>query len=741
MDQKQIEEKIARMSLEEKVAQLCGKWISQFIENDHISLKKCRELIPDGIGHIGQFGCSTSYQPAEMARLLEELQEYVKNETKSKIPILFHEEAITGVAVKGSVIFPQMIGMSCSWNPSLVYENARIAGKTMRELGAYYALSPMMDVITDARWGRGEEGFGEDAYLVLVFACAFITGLQKEGIAATAKHFAGYGVENQDLEFFRNETLLPFEAAIKTAGVKAIMPGYHMFHQVPCSASELLLKKLLREELGFDGLIVSDYGAVKNVETEFHYTSSNQDAAIACINAGVNVDFPNGESYPELIRAVQSGKISEEMVNAAVYRVLKLKAETGLFDEKPKRENKHLNLDLPEYREQSLKSARETIVLLKNTGILPIDKKKKKIAVVGPNADSVYSLLGDYTWGCISEFFYRNPVSRENPHLVTLLEALKHRMGEWCDITYERGCEWDETFEDVKETLGGDARGIQNDRVPLEVHPVPDWNRAMELGRASDMIIAAMGENRYLCGECCNRENVNLPGEQERFVEELCSLGKPVILILFGGRPLAIQKLAEKCAAVLYAWYPGEEGGNAIVDILTGNVNPSAKLTVTLPDSAQGISSQEERKNGDYKYPFGFGMSYTTYEYSDLKAPERISVEQEHFDISFKIRNTGEWDGMEIAQVYLTSGEGKRLIGFAKEEIKPGEKKEIRIRFYMDMFSRYDANGELFLDAAQWQLQIGSSSKEILLSTDILVAEEKKRLNSKMHFKSEQIRV
>lgn len=275
---KNIEEMIKEMSLEEKVAQLCGIWITDLIENDEISYRKCKELIPYGIGHIGRAGSCTTYEPGHLAKLIDDLQQYVRQETKSKIPVLFHEEVITGIAVKNTMITPQMIGMGCSWNPQLVYENAKTIAKDMKKMGIYYALSPMVDVVTDPRWGRAEEGFGENPYLVGSFTKSFITGLQSESVAATAKHFAGYGADNEDVVTFLNDILFPFQIAIKY-DVCAVMPGYHMYKEIPCILSEELLNQILREKLGFKNMIVSDYGAIKQAWSVYGYTKNALETA------------------------------------------------------------------------------------------------------------------------------------------------------------------------------------------------------------------------------------------------------------------------------------------------------------------------------------------------------------------------------------------------------------------------------------------------------------------------------
>lgn len=736
-----VETLIKNMSLEEKIAQLCSGWLGHVMEDGKISFEKCREAFPYGIGHLGQFLSPIDMSGEEIMRLVDDLQEYLTTETPSKIPVQVHEEVITGVSAKGATVTPQMLGMSCSWNPKLVYENACMTAKTMKDLGCYYALSPVLDVITDARWGRAEEGFGQDSYLVTAFACAFIKGLQESGCAATAKHYAGYGVDNQEFAFTRNNPLAPFEAAVKFADVKAVMSAYHAFRGVPCSASEFLLNQVLRKEWGFDGIVVSDYGAIHHVAENYHYVPTLRDSAIACITAGVDCEFVSQECYSNLIDAVRDGEISESVIDTSVRRVLNLKAELGLLDKPAKPEGK-LELDPPENRAQALKSAQQTIVLLKNDGVLPLsDKKPMKIAVVGPNADSRYSLLGDYAYDSLGEFFHHRKGDSENPKLITLLSGIKNKFGDSAEINFARGCDWSNDNDRMKDTVFGDERAVNAGREPLEDIPETNWDAAMALAKESDVIIAGVGENRFLCGEACDRENVNLPGDQDRFVKELCSLGKPVILVVFGGRGMAISEAAKGCAAVLYAWYPGEEGGNAIADIVSGTVSPTAKLTTTLPDSNADVPVfyQQGEHSDNSMFPFGFGLTYTEFEYGNLKVTDAVSVDDEYFDISFDIKNTGSCDAAEIAQVYLDSDtEEKQLIGFAREELKSGESRSVALRFYLDTFAKYDDEGNLFLHPGNFTVQIGASSADIRLDAPLEITGDVKQLKEKIHFFSDK---
>ena len=737
-----IKQLLDSMSLEEKIAQLQSVPFKKLIVDGKLSIEKCKELVPHGVGHVGQYASNTALHPNELVEAVNAFEQYIKETTEHPIAPLFHDEAITGIAAAEATVTPQMIGMSCSWNPSLVYENAVMTAENMKKIKAYYALSPMMDLINDARWGRGEEGYGEDPYLISQFALNFIKGLEENGIAATAKHYAGYGEENQDIVYFRNNVLTPFEVSVKHGNVSAVMPGYHAFHDVPCSASKFLLTDVLRGDFKFDGLISSDYGAVENIKDSFHYVETYKEAGVLSISAGMDVDLNDGKAFSFLPEAVREGSLSEEVIDKAVYRVLKLKDRLGrLYIKDEEKIDAPICMDPPENRARALESARHAVVMIKNNGILPYDFKNKKVAVVGPNAHSYYSLLGDYTAMGVGEFFCHNPAYEYNPELVTLYDGLKNKVGKDADVRFERGCDWTDYFSaEGNKDASGDARAKTAQRVPLEKIPETNPYKALDLAKDSDIIIAGIGENRYLCGEVRNREEVSLHAVQEEFVNQLCDTGKPVVLVVFGGRPLAITELAKRCAAVIYAWYPGEEGGTALAEILSGETNPSGKLTVTLPDHPMDVPTfyRKERVGAPSVYPFGFGLSYTTYEYSDFEIDENVAIDAPYADIKFSITNTGDRSGIETAQVYVKYEENgktlRKLIGYSQVELKAGETKKTGIRVYPDYFAEYDAEGKLTLSPKNFDVQIGASSADIKYEAKLILSGEARTIDEKHYF-------
>ncbi len=608
----------------------------------------------------------------------------------------------------------------------------------------------MLDVLDNATWGRIEEGFGEDPYLVSLMGLAFVQGMQgadlREGIAATAKHFAGYGNMNEEMTHFWDDVLMPHEVAVRLGKVASVMTGYHAFRGVPATASKFLLDEVLRARWGFDGVVISDYGAVRQVNSVFHHAPDAATGALRCLEAGMDVELPEREFYGEIPKAMADGIIPEDLVNRAVRRSLMLKLRTGLFDPtaSPDR-GESLDFNPPEIQERAYLSACESLVLLRNDGVLPLRPEIKSIAVVGPNANSCHALLGDYTYQTLNEFFRRNPVDPTTPRLVTVLEGLRDRLGSEVTVRYERGCDWNPPEEAKEETeeKAGDQRTWRTSTAPMEP-PVPtDPERAVRIAASSDLVIAAMGENRYLCGEGRDRADVRLPGEQEGFVKRLISTGKPVVLIVFGGRPMVLTGIEPGCSAIIYAWYPGQAGGHAVADLLLGRFNPSGKLTITMPSGNGQVPVSHRlgyRADDMPLYSFGHGLAYTTYRYERMEAPSAVSTRDTHIPVQFELTNTGTREGVEIAQLYLAPLERQanrpamELKGFARVNLKPGETRKITIDVFLDQLARHDAEGRLAIHPGAYSLLIGASSTDIRLRTELRVTGAAVARDRREHF-------
>ena len=727
---KVVEPLLEKMTLDEKLAQIEGIRPMEIMENDNFSLEKAKEVIPHGIGHFCQFSSSLTMNPEALRDFVRDVQNYLLTQSSSKIPAIFHEEAITGFATQGATTFPQQIGMGCTWNPELITKNAASTTKNMRAAGATFALSPMLDISRTAHWNRIEESYGEDAYLTSRLGLAFVNGLQgndfSTGVAATTKHFAGYGAQNNNSKELYEEYIMPHEVVIKLGNVKSVMPSYGKFNDVPVVASEQMLNTILREQLGFDGLVVSDYGAINLTYKGHKYAKSPQEAAVMALKAGTDIELSTPTCYPLLKEALKDGTVKMETINEAVRRSLTMKYHLGLLEKNPKiGVDGALDFDPLENRKLAYQSAVQSIVLLKNDGILPLKKEINKIALVGPNAATVHGLLGDYTYQSMTAFWWGKQFDANNPKLISLKEGLEAKIGKNVSIQHERGCDWSAPLESVVKPGLGDDRLSKVKMLAIEGLPQPNLQNALKIANESDIIIAAMGENIYLCGEGRERKGIKLPGEQEAFVQQLIATGKPVILVLFGGRQQLVTEL-QGCAAIVQAWFPGEEGGNAIANILVGNENPSGKLCVTYPtnESKEEINYKKGYSTENQpQYPFGYGLSYTKYAYSKLKMKSSTKITDSYFKISFNIKNTGDRTGTEIVQMYVSPKDKNstllpiQLKGFKRVELKKGEEKKVTFKISPEQFAQY-LNNEWVINPENLEILIGASSTDIRLKGD-----------------------
>ena len=722
-----------RMSQEERIAQLRSIYMDElFDKQGHLDTTKCIQLIPNGIGHFSQYASQKPLEPEVLRDRVAAVQEWLMNHTPNGIPALFHEEVLSGINTRGATIYPQQIGQACSFNPELAEVKTRQTSTTMRKMGGILSLSPMVDVCRTPSFNRLEESYGEDAYLSAVMGTAFVKGLQqgdlKKGVGACSKHYLGYGgggdAEEKEL---MEEILLPHETMIRLAGSKAVMPGYHAVHGTNCVANSEILQDILRGYVGFDGMVVSDYTAIDQLPD----LPDAMSKAAAAINGGNDVDFPTGSDYKYLPEAIEKGLVKPEVLERAVKNVLRYKFRAGLFDKNPYLYSTgEIQLDTPEERQTSYDIATQSIVLLENNGILPL-KNAKNILLTGPNANSMWAMCGDYSFPAMTYFWKMIEKDLDHPHVITLLEGMNAHKPEGTNIMYSRGCDWTEEIE-TKFSKGGDERAwdyyILHRKV--DAGEKADKQEALTMAKEADVIIAAVGENVMLCGENRDRQGLRLPGKQEQYVEELIQTGKPVILVIFGGRAQVISDLANRCAAVIQAWYPGEEGGNAVADILYGKVVPSAKLSVSYPNTEINepiCYNYTAEKDSRIQWPFGYGLSYTTFEYKNLQVNSEAQTTDESVEVTFQIKNTGQVAADEIAQIYLSpTAEGQQirpiqLQGFARVSLNPGETRTVTTRLYLEQLGFYSHQGE-----RQWNIlpgsftiKVGASSTDIRLQSQI----------------------
>lgn len=742
MNQK-IKDIIRQMSIEEKIAQLSSVFVDDLIENNDFSESKAEKILKFGIGQITRVtGSGLGLSPRQAAKIINKIQKFLVEKTRLGVPAIVHEECLAGVMGSSIVMFPMPLAMASTWEPELIEKIGEKIREQALSIGVRQCLSPVLDLCRDPRWGRCEETFGEDPYLVASMGVAYIKGIQgfdKIHLIATAKHFAAQGIHeggrntapvNIGVRELRNTYLYPFEAAVKIANVMAIMPAYHEIDGVPCHANDELLTKILRWEWGFRGITVSDYFAVKFLHTIHRVAKNCREAAILAISAGVDVELPNIECFKELVDAVRDGEIPVSIIDRAVERVLYVKYLLGLFDNPYVEESRVPELiDGPSYRALAREVARKSIILLKNEGILPLPKHGLRIAVVGPLADSVWAMLGDY--------HYFNHVGLRKPdiHIVTVLEGIRNSVGS-SNVVYAKGCELT--------TLN------------------PDMLReAVEVARSSDVVIAVVGDisclfDRSKCtsGEGVDRSDLHLPKAQEDLIKAVASTGKPIVLVILAGRPMSIESIIGDVRAVLWAWKLGAEGGTAIADILFGDAVPSGRLPVSLPRSSGQIPIYYSRKHssfGDYLelssqplYPFGYGLSYSEFRYSNFAVETTEVPLNGEIKVSLEVENIGRFEAEEVVQLYISrlyssiTAPIRELKAFKKVSLKPGEKKKLTFIVPTELLAIYNKDLKLVVEPGEYKVIIGRHANDTAFEAIVrLVGSKPLEIGSRRVFASQ----
>jgi beta-glucosidase len=771
MEQK-INELYERMPQEERIAQLRSMYMDDlFDKQGRLDTNQCRKLIPYGIGHFSQFALQKPLDPQVIRDRVAAVQEWLMKHTPNGIPALFHEEVLSGINTRGATIYPQQIGQACSFNTELAELKTRQTSTAMRKMGGVLSLSPMVDVCRTPSFNRLEESYGEDAYLSAAMGVAFVRGLQqgdlREGVGACSKHYLGYGgggdVAEKEL---MEDILMPHEAMIRLAGSRAVMPGYHTMRgaKMQCVADSVILSDILRGYLGFDGMVVSDYTAIDQLNIEERGTKNEEGVvlkAAAAINAGCDVDFPFGANFQYLPEAIDKGLVKPEVLERAVKNVLRYKYRAGLFDSKPYLYAKgDIKLDTPEERQTAYDIATQSIVLLQNdSSLLPLKGDSLRILLTGPNANTMWAMCGDYSFPAMSYFWKRVEKDLDHPHVVTLLEGMRNRLPAGDTLLYNRGCDWTEEIE-TKFSHIGDKRSWEYPLLHRKVDAGEEANReeALALADSADVIIAAVGENVMLCGENRDRKGLRLPGKQEEFVEALLETGKPVVLVVFGGRAQVISGLAERCAAVIQAWYPGEEGGHAVADILYGNVSPSAKLAVSYPREeiftpvcySYPQPSAIKHQPSNIQWPFGHGLSYTTFEYKHMAIDDGVRTSEPFVNLSFEVKNTGQVSADEIAQIYVSPADSLqpshispiKLQGFARVSLDPRQSKTVRVKLYTEQLGYYSREGQerrWNILPGKYVVKIGASSADIRLEDQLTLVGDSIHKPLREHYFSDVI--
>lgn len=747
--EERVQDLLSRMTMEEKIGQLSMKSLKA-LELDNNNRVTDSSLVNLFAGE--SIGCLESpfVEHDKVAIYSEAADHYLRTKTRLGIPAIQIAECLHGQMALGTTIFPQAIGLGCTWNPALIKQMALVIAEEASLSGVDQALSPLLDLARDPRYGRVEECYGEDPYLVKEMGVAYVTGMQGEPevtrshipagkLACTAKHFVAYSVPEAGINLapslvgertLRELHFYPFEAVVRDANVYSVMPGYHEVDGVPVHASRWLLTDVLRKEWGFNGYIFSDYGAIGMLDN-FHKTAHNKaESAYQAITAGVDLEAPGRYAYGELEGLVRSGKLPQAVVDTAVSNILRVKFKMGLFD-RPYRKPEALAKKVHKKESISLAQqiAEESIVLLKNSdNLLPLDKKKiKSVAVIGPNADKVQ--FGDYS------------ITKNNDYGTTILEGIRSYVGNDLKVNYAEGC------------------GITN-------LSKAGFEEAVRLVGESDVVVLVLGGTSVIysgigwgdpnskevniCGEGYDRNELNFPGVQPELLDRITSLGKPVVLVMLNGRPYAIENEIAKVGAVLEAWYPGEKGGDAVARILFGEVNPSGRLSVSFPKttghipvyanykpSSRGYYNRRgtpEKPGRDYVFSspdplfcFGYGLSYTTFDYSDIHVNNYLNTGGDVVEVYCRIRNTGNRAGAEVVQLYVrdlvssVTTPVKALKAFDKVFLQPGEEKQIKFQVNKNDLRLWNVSKQWVLEPGEFEVYLGASSEDIKLKNRFTV--------------------
>jgi beta-glucosidase len=724
---------MARMTIEEKTAQLMGVWnggVEDFKPEELSDPVKMKEVFGNGCHSVHPSPQNIS----DTVRMRNTIQKFLMEETRLGIPAIFVDEGQHGMMRPESTVFPQAIGLACSWDPDLFERIYSVVANEMRSRGTHHALTPVIDVCREPRWGRVEETYGEDPYLNGHLSCAAVKGLQgtdngkiAEGhVAATLKHLAGHGESeggqnqgpaNHSMRVLRDYHLPPFRMCIDYAKPASVMPSYNEVDGVPSHANKWLLKDLLRNEWQYDGMIVSDYYGVDQLFNKHFVVSDQKEAAMTGFNTGVQYEFPQGNLYKFLPELLNEGKVKLSDIDRAVDQVLTMKFELGLFENPYVDEEKAQRVSrADEHVQLALKAAHESVVLLKNNNLLPLSRGKySKIAVIGPCANDLW--FGGYSG---------------EPHKKTsLLKGIKDKAGSSAEVLFAQGCRLT-----TNTTLSYFNWKIDEIEFASRDENLKLISEAISIASQAEVIILAIGENEHLCREGWAKNHIgdnmtlDLFGEQNELAEQIIKLGKPVIVYLMNGRPLSINMLAEKADAIIEGWYMGQETGIAAADIIFGDVNPSGKLTITFPKSVGQLPMYYNHKPSaqfiDYisqdinpLYHFGFGLSYTEFSYGSPQLEKSLIGLNESTTVTVEVTNTGTTAGEEIVQMYIRDRVSsvtrpvKELRGFKRIALEAGETKNVTFGIDPEKLAFHDIEMKYVIEPGIFEVMTGSSSRDI----------------------------
>jgi beta-glucosidase-like glycosyl hydrolase len=749
---------LSRMTLEEKIAQMHALWLILSEDGDHrprmddftggTDPAAVRKALGHGLGQISRPLGSHGVEPRAGVRALNRLQKLLREETRLGVPAIAHEECLVGLMARGATLFPSALAYGATFDPDLVERAAEAIGGEARSVGCHQGLAPVVDVSRDVRWGRTEETLGEDPYLVGVLATRFVRGLQgkRRDLLATVKHFAGHswseGARNHGpvhlgWRELNDVFLLPFEMAIKQAGAGSVMPAYHDIDNEPVHASRHLLTRVLREEWGFDGLVVADYIGISLLYQHHNLARDRAEAAALAFGAGLDIELPADDCAARLGEAVSRGLLSMETVDAAVGRILLEKVRLGLF-ERPYVDEGAIELQSPPTVALAREVARRSVVVLENRGVLPLDPARgQKVALVGPTADDPLAPLCGYSFPV---HLILNDAGESAAQVVTPRAAFLRAFG--ADrVAYARGCFVIEERKYGSPVFPGDVETSTSLDRPSPVSTRTDLiPEAVACARAADVAVVCVGDLAGLfqtgtVGEGSDADSLDLPGVQGQLLAAVVATGTPVVVVLSSGRPYSLGGLEDEVAAFVWAFAGGQEGGPALVEVLTGAAEPSGRLPVSFPRNVGAVPYYYNHKmksagtpiarHFGSRYPFGHGRSYTTFEYADLALDATEVDTAGEIRLRLTVRNTGGRTGVAVPQLYARDllasvvRPVKELKAFGRVELAPGAEATVAFAVPADVLSFTGAEGRRIVEPGEVELQVGASSADVRLRATV----------------------
>lgn len=744
-----VEDLLGRMTLEEKIAQVGAVEFPDLLCEGRFDEGAALEVIPHGVGQVTRIGATTGLHPAQSAELLNQIQKLVVERTRLGVPVIVHEESLAGYCARDATVFPQALGLACTWDPGLIEEVAGAVRRQLLAVGARQSLAPVLDVARDPRWGRVEETYGEDPVLAGALGSAYVRGMQtadlSHGVLATGKHFLAHALSEGGRNHgpvqvgpreLREVYAEPFAAAIRDAGLASVMSSYSCIDGLAGSGSREILTGLLREELGFDGLVVADYFAVDLLRTYHRLAADKAEAAVKALGAGLDLELPALDCFGGPLKgAVESGKVPMEVLDTAVRRVLTAKVRLGLFESPYVDPAKaKVVFEDPANVDLARRAAARAVVLLTNDGVLPLRNDLERVAVIGPAADDRRLLQGDYHYpshqetllervaeeaakqdGASAELIYLpsgkgafQPGWYYTDH-VTPLEGLRGALGPATKVSYDKGCE----------VSGDDKSGFAS---------------AVAAARAAEVAVVVVGGRSGLSmsstvGEARDATDLRLTGVQEELVSEVAATGTPTVVVVMSGRAHVLADVAAKASALVVAWPLGQEGGNGLADVLTGRLSPAGRLAVSLPRATGQVPIYHSHRSGgaramfygDYTdcdhtplFPFGYGLSYTTFEQSALSVVATDTLSP--IRVSLKVKNTGEREGEEVVQLYVSdlvasvARPERQLAGFARVLLAPRQEAIVDFEVHPSRLAFYDEKMRFVVEPGEFRFETASSA-------------------------------